>query len=329
MNTPRKALIIRFSSIGDIVLTTPVIRCLKEQLGTEIHFLTKKSFQPVLAANPYLTKIHTIQKRVGEKLNDLQAEKYDLIIDLHNNLRSHQVSRKLKVATASFNKINLEKWLMVNLKVDRLPNVHIVDRYLETLRPLQVSNDQKGLDYFIPEKDEIAPGPLLGTAKYIAFVIGAAHQTKCLPADKVIRICQHSSLPVALLGGPAEAEEGEAIARAAGPRVHNFCGQFNLNQSASLVRQAKLIITHDTGLMHIAAALNKDIISIWGNTIPAFGMFPYNPGEKFKSYPIQVKNLSCRPCSKIGYRKCPRGHFKCMRQIPEDRIGELIESYSE
>ena len=327
MEKLRKALVIRFSSIGDIVLTTPLIRCLKQQMGTEIHFLTKRAFRPVLAGNPYLSKIYTIDKAVGEKLEELRAEEYDLIIDLHNNLRSHQVSRRLKVRTKSFNKINPEKWLMVNLKIDRLPDVHIVDRYLETLEPWGIFNDLAGLDYFIPKGEEIAPETILPSLPFLAFVIGAAHKTKCLPAEKITRICRESPLPVALLGGRAENEEGQKIAAAAGNHVFNCCGKFSINESASLVRQSKLVITHDTGLMHIAAALNKDMVSVWGNTIPGFGMYPYNPRNNFNSHILQVEKLSCRPCSKIGYSKCPRGHFRCMKQISEERIGALISQY--
>ncbi len=330
-----KILIIRFSSIGDIVLTTPVIRCLKQQLGAEVHFLTKQSFRAVLAANPYVDRLITIEKEVTEVLPILQAEKYDYVIDLHRNLRSWRVKRALGAKAYSFDKINWQKWLMVNFKINRLPDVHIVDRYLKAVQPLGVTNDGKGLDYFIPPEEELAVGssswqlavgveessnpPTLQSSNspFIAFVIGAAHATKRLPTDKIISICKKIQHPVILLGGPDDAERGEQIARAAGTHVLNACGKLKLNQSASIVRQAWKVITHDTGLMHIAAAFQKDIISVWGNTIPEFGMYPYDPAETSDNTLLEIKELSCRPCSKIGYDKCPKGHFKCMREIDE------------
>ncbi len=329
-----KILFIRFSSIGDIVLTTPVIRCVKQQLGAEIHFLTKQSFRAVLVANPYIDQLVTIQSDVKEVLFGLQQEKYDYILDLHHNTRSWQVKRALGVKSYSFNKINIAKWLIVNFKMNRLPAVHIVDRYLDTARTLGVYNDGQGLDYFIPPEDELPVGSpefqqiFMPSAalpfSFIAFVIGAAHATKRLPTEKIISICQKIRQPIILLGGPEDAATGEQIAQAAGPHVYNACGKLRLNQSASLVRQAARVITHDTGLMHIAAAFRKDIISIWGNTIPEFGMYPYYPQEENRNTSLEIKGLACRPCSKIGYARCPKGHFRCMRDIPETPFEALI-----
>lgn len=316
----KKILIIRFSSIGDIVLTTPVIRCLKKQLGAEVHYLTKKGFRQVLEANPYIDKIHSIEKRVGEVLPELKKEGFDFIVDLHRNIRTLQVKSALRVPSRSFDKLNWEKWLMVRFKINRLPNVHIVDRYLATVTHLGLVNDKKGLDYFIPEKDEVDPKTLLGdqSKKYIAFVIGAAHATKRLPPEKIISICQKINHPIILLGGPGEARIGQKIADASGPHTINSCGQLRLHQSASIVRQAWKVITHDTGMMHIAAAFQKDIISVWGNTIPEFGMYPYSPEGFPSNTRLEVKGVSCRPCSKIGYQSCPKGHFRCMVDIEED-----------
>ncbi len=339
-----KILIIRFSSIGDIVLTTPVIRCLKQQLGAEVHFLTKQSFRAVLAANPHLDKLITIEKEVTEVLADLKKERYDYVIDLHNNLRSWRVKRALGAKAYSFDKLNWQKWLIVNLKINRLPRVHIVDRYLDTVKPLGVTNDGRGLDYFIPPEEEVVVGSSswqahLSTSHplnpstfqlfnplnpFIAFVIGAAHATKRLPTDKIISICQKIKQPVILLGGPDDAERGAQIAQAAGAHVFNACGKLKLNQSASVVRQARRVITHDTGLMHVAAAFQKEIISVWGNTIPEFGMYPYYPEGMNKNTTLEVKDLSCRPCSKIGYDQCPKGHFKCMREM-EEEVFERLE----
>jgi ADP-heptose:LPS heptosyltransferase len=325
LNHPPKILIIRFSSIGDIVLTTPVIRCLKQQLGAELHYLSKRSFESILAPNPYLDEIHLIDREISEALPRLKAESFDYIIDLHNNLRSRRVRMALGKKTFTFDKINLQKWLIVNFKINRLPEVHIVDRYLAAVQGLGVGNDGRGLDYFVPPQEEVSLSDFFAEhqrleTSYIAFVIGAAHQTKRLPVAKIISICRRISQPVLLIGGPGEREEGERIAAAAGRHVINTCGEMSLNASASLVRQASAVISHDTGFMHIAAAFRKPVISIWGNTIPEFGMFPYYPEGMDRNTTVEVQDLACRPCSKIGFQRCPRGHFKCMQDIDERKI---------
>jgi len=317
----KKILIIRFSSIGDIVLTTPVVRCLKQQLpDAEIHYLTKKSFRGILEHNPYISRVHTIDKDVSEVIDALKKENFDHIIDLHNNLRSSQVKMKLRKPAETFRKMNLRKWLIVNFKQRNMILPHVVKRYLETVSALGVKNDEKGLDYFIPAADEvsIAVLPLSHQNGYIAFVIGAKHYTKQLPVEKIISICKKINRPIVLLGGKEDAERAALIEDAAGAIIFNACGKYNLNQSASFIRQSARVISHDTGLMHVAAAFKKEITSVWGNTVPAFGFTPYLPAEG--SAIVEVNDLPCRPCSKIGYEKCPLGHFKCMREIDESRF---------
>lgn len=321
-NRIQKVLIIRFSSIGDIVLTTPVVRCLKKQLDAEVHYLTKQTYLPLLETNPYLDKIFTIENKVTEVLPVLKQERYDCVLDLHKNFRSLHVRIALGVKTFSFQKLNFEKWLLVNFKVNRLPDIHIVDRYLAAAAPLGIENDGRGLDYFLPEpgKFELPPSP------YVAFAIGAAHQTKRLPPGKMIEICRGIRLPVVLLGGKNEAAEGAQVAREAGTHVTNLCGKLSLHESAALIRLAEKIITHDTGMMHIAAAFQKEILSVWGNTVPAFGMYPYFGEAGGKNTIFEVKKLPCRPCSKIGFEKCPKGHFRCMNDIDTGKVVDLANS---
>ncbi len=183
----KKILIIRFSSIGDIVLTTPVVRCLKEQMpDAEVHYLTKVTFYQVLESNPYIDKIYTIKEKIREVLPQLRSENYDQIIDLHKNFRSKGILLALSKPSTTFEKINIAKWLIVKFKINRLPNVHIVDRYFQAVDNLGVKNDKKGLDYFIPEEDEVSPHALPESFRngYIAWVIGGKHFTKIFPEDK-------------------------------------------------------------------------------------------------------------------------------------------------
>jgi len=315
----KKILIIRFSSIGDIVLTTPVIRCLKKQLNAEVHYLTKSSFKGILNNNPYVDKVHTIEKEISSELiAELKNENFDFIADLHHNLRTLRLKKALNISSKSFPKYNIQKWLLVNLKIDRMPQMHIVDRYMETVSSLGVVNDAKGLDYFIPEtsKVDLSRLPEIQSNGYVGIVIGGKHATKMMPILKLIELCDSLSEPIVLLGGPEDKLRGEEIVNAVGVKVFNGCGQFKLDESASLVQQANWIITHDTGLMHIAAAFKKRIVSVWGNTVPELGMYPYLPDPSSKI--VQIKGLSCRPCSKIGYSKCPKSHFKCMEHAVSD-----------
>lgn len=324
----KKILIIRFSSIGDIVLTTPVIRCLKQQLSNvEIHFLTKTQYLPVIENNPYLSRIFSIKQKIDEVLFELNNQDYDYIIDLHKNIRSQGVVFKLQKPSSTFKKLNFKKWLLVNLKFNRLPDIHIVERYLKSVEFLGIKNDGAGLDYFLLEKDliDITSLPKQFQNGYIGWAIGGNHNTKIYPAEKIIQVCNEIKSPVILLGGKDDFEKAETIKNVIGDKIFNACGKFNINQSASLVQQANKIITNDTGLMHIAAAFKKDIISLWGNTIPGFGMYPYMPDCDNKSSILEVKTLKCRPCSKLGYRKCPKKHFDCMNEISTEQLLQLIE----
>lgn len=322
-----KFLIIRFSSIGDIVLTTPVVRTLKEQCeGAEIHYLTKKQYVGLLEDNPYVDKIHVLDRSFNAMIAELRNEHFHYVIDLHNNLRTARVKLRLHAVSFKFNKLNREKWLMVNFKKNKLPDLHIVDRYMETINFFIDENDNRGLDFFIADGDEVnvTTLPTPHQKGYIAFAIGAQHYTKRLPDEKIISVCKRINQPIVLLGDKNDAIVGEKVRLAIGENIYNACGKYNLNQSASIVHKAKLVISHDTGLMHIAAAFKKQIISVWGNTIPEFGMYPYLSDEK--SEMIEVKGLPCRPCSKIGYHKCPKKHFKCMNDIDETRIVEICNS---
>lgn len=316
-----KFLIIRFSSIGDIVLTTPAIRCLKQQVeDAEVHFLTKKAFLPVVEKNPYIDKIYTLEKSLSAVTKELKKEEYDYIIDLHHNLRTLRIKQSLRRLTFAFNKLNYEKWLMVQFKINRLPDIHIVDRYLKTLDLFDVHNDEKGLDFFsdVSREHILETLPTPFREGYIGLVIGAKHNTKQLPDEKLISLITKLNHPVVLLGGKEDAARGESIASALKGNAFNGCGKYSLHESAALVKEARLIITHDTGLMHIASAYKKTILSIWGNTIPEFGMYPYLPGEGSEIF--EVKGLKCRPCTKIGYKKCPKGHFNCMNLIDLEAI---------
>lgn len=323
-----KFLIIRFSSIGDIVLTTPVIRCLKKQVpDAEVHFLIKEAFRPIVEHNPYIDRLHVLAHSWELMIHELKDENYDYIIDLHHNLKTLKVKKALGCKSFSFHKLNIEKYIYTSLKINILPRVHIVDRYLDTVKSFGVKNDGAGLDYFIASREETKKNdiPASHYAGYIACVIGAAHGTKRWPVHKWKEFAQQMDHPIVLLGGKEDAANGKEIASVDDVKVYNACGKFSLNESADLVRKSKLVVTNDTGLMHIAAAFKRPVISLWGNTVPSFGMYPYYGDNSVANTILQVRKLWCRPCSKIGYAKCPLGHFKCMEKIAPGEVLSAVK----
>jgi len=324
----KKILLIRFSSIGDIVLTSPLTRCLHKQLpNCEIHYLTKAAYEIVLKDNPYLKRVHFLEKPLSKTIKKIKAEQFDLIIDLHKNIRSYCCTLFTKAKIIRFNKLNIEKWLLVNFKVNRLPNKHLVDRYFESVESLEIQNDHKGLDFFINPTNTI--GLPFNNTPYIAIAVGAKHYTKTIPIEHLLVIINRLSYPVVLLGDKNDGKTASLIKNQFKNKVANYCGNINLQQSAFLIEHAQAVLCGDTALMHIAAAFNRPIFSVWGNTIPQMGMYPYVfKNEKQVSQAelnmYEQVDLSCRPCSKIGYDVCPQKHFKCMKDIsPHDIANDI------
>ncbi len=321
-----KFLVIRFSSIGDIVLTSPVVRYLKQQVkNAEVHFLTKKSFYPVIEHNPFIDKKFCFEESYQPLLAELKKEKYDAVIDLHHNLRTFIIKQSLGVKSFSFNKENFRKWKMVNLK-QRITLPHVVERYLQTVSSFGVMNDGKGLDYFLPDElNETNPFnkkilPQHFQSNYIAVVVGAKHATKQPPVELLSALIKHRH--AVLLGGKADFERAEQIRQ--NENHINLCGKLSLHESAWMIKHSQKVITPDTGLMHMAAAFGKEIISLWGNTVPGFGMTPYFGINQSKSKIFEV-DLPCRPCSKIGFEQCPKKHFDCMNRQDVAAIQAAIE----
>ena len=290
---------------------------MKAQTEAEVHYVTKSTYQNILINNPNIDKVYSFENEITEVVDQLKEENYDFVVDLHNNIRSVRLKKSLKKPSAAFPKLNPKKWLLTNFKWNLMPDVHVVDRYFEAVKSLGVKSDGKGLDYFIPETTRVDVPD-----NFIAFGIGAKFATKRLPNDKIIELINKIDKTVVLLGGPTDVENAEEITSSC-ENIISLVGKLNLEESALAIQKSELLITHDTGLMHIASALNKKIISIWGNTVPDLGMYPYMP-EHPELYSIHEVDLKCRPCSKIGYDKCPKGHFKCMKNQDVNAILKSI-----
>ncbi len=327
-----RILIIRFSSIGDIVLTTALIRNLKKTNPSwKIDFLTKKENSIILENNPYINRVIPYEGSFSSTLSMLKQEGYDFVIDSHSKILSILFAIRLRRPWARVRKGSIKKSFMVGLKLRKASVEHIADLHIKTGRKLGVENDGEGLDYFLSEKDYEFTLPEGFEEGYIALVAGAKHFTKQIPKELMIEICKHIDRPIVILGDGNDGLKAEEVIRAIGDdadknrekKIYNACGKYNLNQSSAIIDKSLLVITSDTGLMHIASALNKDIISIWGNTVPEFGLHPYMPrdtGSKTKIF--EIKDLKCRPCSRIGFDECPKKHFRCMLEHSGKEIGE-------
>lgn len=330
MQTGLKILIIRFSSIGDILFTTPVFRCLKKQLpDAEIHFLCKQSFKDVTKHNPYIHRFHYFNGDLSKTIQELKQEQFDYIIDLHKNFRTARIKWALKAQSFTYEKESWRKWLLTKIGINKMMGRHIALRSLDAVAPLGVKDDGNGLDYFLSTQDEVPYSdlPTSHLAGFVAIVIGASYATKKLPTDKLQQLCVEIPYPIILIGGPEDALEGEKVASVDTIKVYNACGKFSLNQSVDLVRKSKVVVAHDTGLQYAACAFNKPVVAVWGGTSPKLDVWPYY-GSKFgdeqKFQNAIVANLSCQPCSNFGTKKCPKGHFKCMRNQNIQKITEVV-----
>jgi ADP-heptose:LPS heptosyltransferase len=317
------------SSIGDIVLASPVFRCIKKQVEqVELHLLTKARFKEVTAYSPYIDKFHYFDEDLTDVMHILKSEKFDYVIDLHNNIRSNQVKRTLGVKSSTIHKLSFQKFLLTKLGINFMPEKHITKRSLETASVLGVKDDGGGLDYFISEKDKVSFNdiPVSHQAGYIGVVIGANHYTKKLPVSQLKLLCSLINHPIILLGGPSEGEEGDEIASVDPVKIYNATSKFSLNECADLISKAKLIVSHDTGMQYIACAYQKPVIAIWGGTSPKLQVEPYygsaNTGKDL--YENHYLDLHCQPCSKYGTAKCPREHFKCMNDLSMQQLAEKI-----
>ena len=304
-----KILVIRLSSIGDIVLVSPVLRCLKRQLKeAEVHLLVKPPFAPIGENNPYVDRT----LKYGEPLE----EDYDYVVDLQGNARSRRVCRGLKAKRLTFPKRNFAKLLLVLLKREVLPIGHVCERYFRAVAPLGVKNDGEGLDFFHKE----SPRPVEGD--YVVMVVGANHATKTIPLSRLHAMALRASKPVVLIGGRKEAGLLEAFPQPWPANVVNLCGQTSLDESASILQGASLVVAPDTGMMHIATALGAPLCLLWGCTDPRLGFAPYLPKGELTQY----VGHSCplHPCSKLGFERCPLRHYRCMNNHPWNQIYPIL-----
>lgn len=338
MDASTKTLVIRFSSIGDIVLSTPLLRVLRGRFPqAQIDYVTRSEYAELVKSNSNINHTYAFDAAGGfDGLRDLKKkireERYDLIVDIHDSLRSKYLRSLPGTKRVVVDKRVLERSMLVNLKKNIYRGiVSVVDRYIEPLRYLGIENDGKGLELHIPDEilfhvsGKIATLKLNRFEKVVGLCPGARHFTKRWPAERFARVgiecAQNLDAKVILFGGEADSllcdQICSEINEKAGPeRATSMCGQLTLLESAAAMEYCDIVITNDTGLMHLATAMHKKIIAVFGSTVREFGFFPYDNCAVV----LERLELACRPCSHIGRSECPEKHFRCMTEIDPNLV---------
>jgi len=317
-----KLLIVRLSSLGDILLTTPLIRTLKQNYPPiEIDFVVKEEYKDLLLLNPHLQNIFIYNNHKDEiktLKNRICENKYDLIIDLQNNLRSRLLLKCYGNSVFRFKKYNISKFLLVHCKINKLKNAkRIPDRYASTLKNFKL--DDKGLELIT---DKIKNPLLNDIENLIGICPGSKHFTKTWPEEYFIELgtlLNQNGFQIALFGGKDDLKVCQQISSKL-PSAINLCNDNNILQTAADMKCCKAIYCNDSGLMHAATAVNVPVIAFFGSTVKEFGFMPYNS----KNLILENNSLSCRPCTHIGRDSCPEKHFKCMKElIPQSAFEKL------
>lgn len=312
-----RILLIRFSSIGDIVLTTPIIRCLHEQLDADVDFLTKKKFKDLLHNNPKINKIYFPGEDFNQLICRLKENKYDYIVDLQNNIRSFKIRSGLGIKSFTYSKNRFKRFMLLKFGVDAQKN-HVVDRYFRSITELKVTNDEKGIDFYTNK----APNFNL-KQDYISWVIGGTYESKRLSPKQISEVISKLDFPVCLLGSKTEKSiSSEILKLSQSHTIYDFCGETSIEESAFLISKSILVLSNDTGMMHIASAYDIPIISFWGCTKPSLGFYPYKANNKSVEL---ITPLSKKPCSKHG-KKCNFKKEGCIKEISPEKIYETINT---
>jgi ADP-heptose:LPS heptosyltransferase len=321
LNSANKILIIRLSSLGDILLSTPLVRSLKQKYpSVRLDYLVREEYKDTLLLNPYIDNLLLFtNKKTDEIKEKIKNENYDLVIDLQNNLRSAGLLEYFRQSKISYNKRNITKFLLVRFKINFLkksPPVPV--RYAEGIKKFKL--DDKGLDLFTNN----FPSHLFnGKEKFIGIAPGARHFTKKWPAEYYIELGNKlvsDGYKIALFGGRDDREVCTRISAALHDSF-NLSNNNDLLQLSADMRKCSAIICNDSGLMHTAAASGVPVLTIFGSTVKEFGFVPY----KIKNRISEHLSLPCRPCTHIGRSACPLDHFKCMREITPEAVYENLK----
>ena len=339
----KKILVIRLSSLGDVILTLPFIKVIKEIFpDSEINYITKASYSEIIKFTPLIKKLIIVDdelnfKGLKELRKKLSNEKYDLVIDLHNNLRTFYIKLFLRghARVISFKKFSIRKFLLVKFKINLmkdLPPIYV--RYIQTLLKIPgISSDisRIGLtqDLYTDSQSKQNLEKILNEnnipidKQLICIIPGSKHFTKTYPAEnyvELIRKFDKTKYSIILIGKGNDKVIIDSVKSKCDNNVYDFCNNLSLIELAELVKKCSIVIGGDTGPIHIAESLNIPLLMIVGSSVREFGFYTQSKG----AIVLENKNLKCRPCSHVGRDKCPKGHFKCMKEITSEMVWENL-----
>ena len=344
---PNKTVVFRLSSIGDIVLASPLLRAMRAAAGPKarVDFVVKKEFADLVKFSHHLSVVLEFDDSRGfpalqELKEALRAEHYDLVVDLHNNLRTIYLRNFCDTKeVVTVDKRLYERWQLIHFKRNIYGGyLSVADRYIETVQDFGITNDGKGLELFIP--DEIQFGISAKMAKLrlnefekvVGVCPGAKHYTKRWQKEKFADICtrlaKENHAKILVFGGEKDKNDCGEIAAIVNRNVSenaatDFSGEFSLLEVAAAMELCDVVLTNDTGLMHIACARQRKVVAVFGSTVREFGFAPYGT----ESVVVENNSLKCRPCSHIGRAECPKGHFKCMKDIGVDEVHRAVRHF--
>lgn len=327
----QKILIIRFSSIGDIVLTTPIIKSLRKKYPTStIHFLTKKKFSSILSNNKKIDKViefNSQKQNIFKFFKFIKKEKYSIFIDLSNNLRSRILTFFTgfsNVKVFRFSKSSIKRRLQV--KFHRfLPKkiVPVYLRYFQAIKELKLKIYSKYEINFTQENEDKILHFIKKDKKNIVVATSATYFTKKWRKENYVNLCKElvKTNNINLIGGTREKSENRFIEKSVAG-INNLTGKLTLLETAALLKNSSVLVCHDSGIMHIAQSQNCPVVTLFGSTTNHLGFFPINSN----CTAIEV-DLPCRPCSVHGRKNCPKVHFQCMRGITVEMVRKAIEKH--
>jgi lipopolysaccharide heptosyltransferase II len=339
VNPPLKILIIRLSSIGDIILTTPLIRNMKKKFPeSTIDFVIKNEFVDLLENHPLINKLYKLEKGINKKplkkiKRQIKNEKYDLIVDLHKNFRSYYLTfRSEAKQIVRYKKFILQRLLLVKFKINLFKKiVPINERYFLSLNRFNIQNDKLGLEIHfnnqIEQKIKNYYKDFLNNKNdlIIGIAPGASFATKRWTLDgfqDVINyFIEHHKTKIILFGNKFDRELIHSAQISNEHNILNSAGKHSISETGVLMDHCDVVLTNDSGLLHLTTALKKPVVAIFGSTTEELGFFP----STTNNIVVQNSDLKCRPCSHVGRNKCPKDHFKCMKEITSKEVIKAIE----
>ncbi|MCD6116836.1 lipopolysaccharide heptosyltransferase II [bacterium] len=332
----KKILVIRFSAMGDVILTTPFLRILKKEIpDAQVDFIVKLKFSPLLEGNQNISSIITVPERFLDFVKlifGLRKNRYDVVFDLQRNFKSSLImilsgaKKKRKYKTRRF-----RRFVLVKFKKDIYRNNKSIPlRFLDALDEGSLKDDGKGAELNISEESKKRVSSLLEEAgiiypfNMIVLAPGAGRATKRWNIKGFAEVGKHFirlGYDVAIIGGEEDKDICKAVCSLTGEKAINFCGKTNLSETAAFMSICRLLISNDTGVMHMAGALNTPVVAIFGPTTKELGFFPFRGISQVVQIP-----LKCRPCSFHGTAKCSEQHFRCMNDITADMVIEAAEN---